>query len=100
VLKNKLIWNKMKITCEHHQDCMHLIQKILDGEANHAEKQRFFENKDQCVPCQKGYELEISLKRSIKSTCQLSCPEQIINKIREKLFLLLILISILIPLFC
>jgi hypothetical protein len=90
----------MKMSCEHHQDCIQLIQRILDGEASLVEKQRFFANKDQCMPCQKGYELELSLKKNIKSKCQLSCPEQIIQQIRLKLFLLLILISILIPLFC
>jgi len=79
---------------------MQLIQKILDGEASVAEKEDFIANKDQCLPCQKGYELEQSLKKNLKSKCQLSCPEQIIHKIRLKLFLLLILISILIPLFC
>jgi hypothetical protein len=79
---------------------MQLIQKILDGEASVAEKEDFIANKDQCLPCQKGYELELSLKSNLKSKCQLSCPEQIIHKIRLKLFLLLILISILIPLFC
>jgi len=89
----------MKMSCEHHQDCMKLIQKILDGEASVAEKEDFNANKDQCIPCQKGYELELSLKKNLKSKCQLSCPEQIIHKIRLKLFLLLILISILIPLF-
>lgn len=89
----------MKMSCEHHQDCMKLIQKILDGEASAAEKEDFNSNKDQCIPCQKGYELELSLKKNLKFKCQLSCPEQIIHKIRLKLFLLLILISILIPLF-
>jgi len=89
----------MKMSCEHHQDCMKLIQNILDGEASVAEKEDFNANKDQCIPCQKGYELELSLKKNLKSKCQLSCPEQIIHKIRLKLFLLLILISILIPLF-
>jgi hypothetical protein len=90
----------MKMSCENHQDCIQLIQKILDGEASLAEKESFFANKEQCLPCQKGYELEMALKKNIKSKCQLSCPDQIINKIRLKLFLLLILISILIPLFC
>lgn len=89
----------MKMSCEHHQDCVKLIQKILDGEASAAEKEDFNANKDQCIPCQKGYELELSLKKNLKFKCQLSCPEQIIHKIRLKLFLLLILISILIPLF-
>jgi hypothetical protein len=73
--------------------------KDFDGEASVAEKEDFNANKDQCIPCQKGYELELSLKKNLKSKCQLSCPEQIIHKIRLKLFLLLILISILIPLF-
>jgi hypothetical protein len=90
----------MKKSCEHHQDCIQRIQKILDGEASVDEKKDFFANKDNCLPCQEGYELELSLKTNIKSKCQLPCPEQIVKKIKLKLFLLLILISILIPLFC
>jgi hypothetical protein len=78
---------------------MKVIQRIIDREAT-AEEAAFLTNKDQCLPCQEGYALELSLKKAIQSKCSVPCPEQLFAKIRAKLFLLFILISILIPLFC
>jgi hypothetical protein len=79
---------------------MKVIQRIIDREATPEEEAAFFANKNQCMPCQEGYELELSLKNAIQSKCSVKCPEQLFTKIRAKLFLLFILISILIPLFC
>ncbi len=90
----------MKASCEHHHECMKVIQRIIDREATAEEEAVFLTNKDQCLPCQEGYALELSLKKAIQSKCSVPCPEQLFAKIRAKLFLLFILISILIPLFC
>lgn len=79
---------------------MKLIQRILDREATSKEEAAFLANKDQCLPCQEGYELELSLKKAIKSKCHQKCPDSIFEQIKAKLFLILILISILIPLLC
>ena len=90
----------MKASCEHHHECMKVIQRIIDQEATAEEEAAFLTNKDQCLPCQEGYALELSLKKAIQSKCSVPCPEQLFAKIRAKFFLLFILISILIPLFC
>jgi len=90
----------MKKSCEHQKDCMKLIQRILDKEASPEEEAAFLANKNQCIPCQEGYELETSLKKAIKEKCTAKCPDELFARIKEKLFLLIILISILIPLFC
>jgi anti-sigma factor (TIGR02949 family) len=90
----------MKSSCEQHHECMKVIQRIIDREATPEEEAAFLANKNQCMPCQDGYELELSLKNAIQSKCAVKCPAQLFAKIRAKLFLLFILISILIPLFC
>jgi len=90
----------MKTNCTHQKDCLHLIQRILDKEATAEEEARFLANKDQCLPCQEGYALELSLKKAIKDKCSVACPTDLFARIKSKLFLVLILISILIPLFC
>ena len=90
----------MKASCEHHHECMKVIQRIIDRESTAEGEAAFLTNKDQCLPCQEGYALELSLKKAIQSKCSVPCPEQLFAKIRAKLFLLFILISILIPLFC
>ncbi|MEN9385731.1 MAG: hypothetical protein RLZZ185_472 [Bacteroidota bacterium] len=90
----------MKKTCTHHSDCLKLIQRILDREATPEEEANFLVNKDQCLPCQEGYELEQSMRKAIKSNCTSKCPQDLFARIKSKLFVVLILISILIPLFC
>jgi anti-sigma factor (TIGR02949 family) len=90
----------MKKNCNHQADCLKLIQRIVDREASPEEEATFLANKEQCIPCQEGYELEQSLRKAIKSNCSSKCPETLFARIKAKLFVILILISILIPLFC
>jgi hypothetical protein len=90
----------MKMSCEHQKNCMKLIQRILDREATPEEEAAFLANKNQCLPCKEGYELELSLKKAIKDKCTKKCPDLLLEQIKAKLFLILILISILIPLLC
>jgi len=88
----------MKTACNHQHACIQLIQKILDGEASPEEEAMFLEKKEQCLPCQEGYALEKALKDQMKAKCRVACPESLVQRIKEKLFLALVLISFLIPL--
>jgi len=90
----------MKTNCSHQPDCMKLIQRILDKEATAEEEARFLANKDQCLPCQEGHELEVALRKALQSKCRSTCPSSLIDIIRSKISSLLLLILILIPLFC
>ncbi len=76
------------------------MQRIMDHEATPTEEATFLANRAQCLPCQKAYDLEHSLRKAIKSTFSAKCPEALFARIKAKLFVVLILISILIPLFC
>jgi len=90
----------MKSNCTHQKECLQLIQRILDKEATAEEEAMFMVTKEQCLPCQEAYALELSVKKAIKNSCSVSCPSDLFTRITAKLFLVLILISILIPLFC
>jgi hypothetical protein len=90
----------MKSNCTHQEECLQLIQRILDKEATAEEEAVFMAAKDQCLSCQENYALELSMKKAIKKSCSVSCPSDLFTRITAKLFLVLILISILIPLFC
>ncbi|MEY3630508.1 MAG: hypothetical protein RL408_62 [Bacteroidota bacterium] len=90
----------MKSNCSHQPDCMKLIQRILDKEASAEEEARFLANKEQCLPCQEGYKLEVALRNALKSTCTSTCPVGLIDSIRSKISSILLLILLLIPLFC
>lgn len=90
----------MKKNCTHQEECRKLIQRVIDHDTSSEEEADFFMNKDQCLPCLEGYALELSLRKAIKSSCSIKCPDTLFARITAKLFVVLILISILIPLFC
>lgn len=90
----------MKTNCSHQPECMKLIQRILDKEATAEEEARFLANKDQCLPCQEGHELEVALRKALKSKCTSTCPSTLLESIRLKISSIVLLILLLIPLFC
>ncbi|MFM1935025.1 MAG: hypothetical protein RL360_1906 [Bacteroidota bacterium] len=90
----------MKTNCSHQPDCLKLIQRILDKEASAEEEARFLANKDQCLPCQEGHELELALRKALKTSCHSKCPTSLLESIRSKISSIILLILLLIPLFC
>ena len=76
----------MKHTCEHHAECMKIIQAILDDEASEAEKDHFRENMDKCIPCIEAYRLEKCIKDSLNLKVEKKpCPQSILDKIISKI---------------
>jgi hypothetical protein len=75
----------MKLSCEHHAECMKIIQSILDDEATEAEKDHFRENMDKCLPCIEAYRLEKCIKESLSlKLVKKPCPESILKTILSK----------------
>lgn len=76
----------MKQNCEHHADCMRIIQAILDDEATEAEKEHFRDNMDKCLPCIESYRLEKCIKESLSMKIEKKpCPQVILDKIMSKI---------------
>ncbi|MCF0049755.1 phosphohydrolase [Dyadobacter sp. LJ53] len=76
----------MKQKCEHHAECMKVIQAILDDEATDAEKDHFRENMDKCLPCIESYRLEKCIKDSLNFKIEKKpCPESILKTIISKI---------------
>lgn len=78
-----------KTKCENHENCMRMIQAILDGEATEQEINHFKENMDICMPCINEYHLVKCIKDSLCNRLERkTCPESLINSIKLKLDLL------------
>lgn len=78
-----------KTSCENHENCMKMIQAILDGEATEQEKNHFRDNMDICMPCINEYHLVRCIKDSLCNRLERkTCPESLINTIKLKLDLL------------
>jgi mycothiol system anti-sigma-R factor len=50
-------------------NCMEMLQVILDGEASPEQKAYFKQHMDLCMPCFKGYELDMAIKQLVQSKC-------------------------------
>lgn len=63
--------------------CMEMLQVILDGDCTPEQKEYFKEHMDRCMPCFKGYELDMAIKQLVKSKCcGGDAPSDLVEQIR------------------
>ena len=66
--------------------CMEMLQVILDGEASPEQKSYFKQHMDLCMPCFKGYELDMAIKQLVQSKCcGGDAPSDLIEQIRTQI---------------
>ena len=75
-----------KETCAHQEECMKMVQLIVDGQATCDQIAAFKVSMDKCLPCEKGYELEKCIKDAMKGkVVEKKCPGSLIALIRAKI---------------
>lgn len=63
--------------------CMEMLQVILDGEATQEQKEYFKDHMDLCLPCFKGYELDMAIKQLVQTKCcGGDAPPDLVKRIR------------------
>ena len=62
--------------------CMQMLQIILDGEASPEQKEYFRYHMDKCMPCFKGYEVDMAIKEMLRIKC---CGNQIPQEMLDQL---------------
>jgi len=79
---------KMKNTkgpCEDHEKCIHIINLIIDGEANKEEETFFYTHIQDCLHCAQYYKLEQSIREAIRKKLKIKkAPEELIQEVRQK----------------
>jgi anti-sigma factor (TIGR02949 family) len=77
---------KKKEHCANQQECMQMLQLILDGEATTDQKEHFLRHHlDECMPCYKNYHLEIKLRELLKTNCTGGCPSELAESIKSQI---------------
>lgn len=66
--------------------CMEMLQVIIDGEAS-CEQQEYFKNHmDRCLPCFKSYDLDMAIKRLLKTKCcGGDAPADLVEQIKSQI---------------
>ncbi len=74
-----------KEKCLHQEDCMKLVQKIVDGQATNQEIEDFKINMKSCMPCEKAFALETCLKETMQLRLEKKCvPISLLDCIKQK----------------
>jgi anti-sigma factor (TIGR02949 family) len=75
----------MKQDCPEKNECLKMLQAILDGEATPEQKTEFIEHHlDECLPCYKSYHLEVAIRQLLKTKCSQQAPQDLIEIIKSK----------------
>lgn len=66
-------------------NCLDMLQLILDGEASPEERKNFVENHlEICMPCYRTYHLEMAIRELLKSKCgKHEAPAELIENIKR-----------------
>jgi anti-sigma factor (TIGR02949 family) len=77
--------SKMKHDCPNQQECLQLLQSILDGEATSEQKEHFLKDHlEECMPCYKNYHLEVAIRNLLKKKCSGEAPQELVNSIKQQ----------------
>ncbi len=75
-----------KHNCEHQEECLKMVQKIVDGQASDQEISDFKVKMDSCLPCEKNLALEKCIKETIQLRLEKKCvPASILDCIKLSL---------------
>jgi anti-sigma factor (TIGR02949 family) len=77
--------NNPKQDCPNKEECLQLLQSILDGEATEQQKEHFMkQHLEECMPCYKNYHLEVAIRDLLKKKCTGEAPQDLINSIKTQ----------------
>lgn len=77
--------SKMKQDCPEKNECLKMLQVILDGEATSEQKEHFLKNHlEECMPCYKNYHLEVAIRQLLKTKCCKDAPQELVDDIKTK----------------
>ena len=69
-----------------HNECMRILNLVLDGEANAEENNFFKERLENCMPYYQIYNVDMAIKELIrKFGYEKSCPDGLVEEIKAKI---------------
>lgn len=72
--------------CLDHEECIRVLNLIIDGEANEIEQRFFHSHIQDCLHCSHYYTVEQSIREAIKKKLtKKEAPEDLIQSVRSKL---------------
>ena len=75
----------MKQDCPEQNECIKMLQLILDDEATSEQKDHFLKHHlKECLPCYNNYNLELAIRAMLKTKCSKEAPQDLVDSIKTK----------------
>lgn len=75
----------MKQDCPEKNECLKMLQLILDDEASQDQKDHFLKHHlQECLPCFNNYTLEVTIRQLLKTKCSKEAPQELVDSIKIK----------------
>ena len=76
-------WFKRAFAKKNCDDCLKLLELILDGEASEEQKKAFTKHINDCKSCYEYYNLELTIKKVLKEKIESQpVPEDLVDSIK------------------
>ncbi len=70
-----------------HDECLRILNLVLDGEATSQERQIFKQHLENCMPYFEIYNIDRKIRELIRQKCcDKKLPEEVKQEIRERVF--------------
>ncbi|MEO1054997.1 MAG: zf-HC2 domain-containing protein [Bacteroidota bacterium] len=69
----------------NHNQCLKMLELVLDGEASEEEQEYFEQHLQNCMPYYEIYNLDKTIRGMIKEKCCKKVPEGLADEIRNKI---------------
>lgn len=85
-IKRNIVSRYMMNSCPEEQECLQVLEVILDQESSPEEEKIYFEHIQKCWHCFQNYNLEKSIRQLIRSKIEhRKVPEDLIKKIKSEI---------------
>ena len=73
-------------SCSEEQECLKVLEVILDEESTPEEEKLYFDHIQKCWPCFQNYNLETAIRELIKTKVEnRKVPEGLVAKIKSEI---------------
>ncbi len=80
-----MVTNSTESKGNEKDDCLELLNLVLDSAASSEQEKYFKEHLKHCLPCYEKYNLDMAIKKLIKEKCcGKQIPEGLVASIRSK----------------
>jgi len=85
-IKKNVVSRYVMNSCPEEQECLKVLEVILDNEATPQEEEQYFAHLQKCWTCFQNYNLETAIRELIKTKLEKKqVPQDLVDRIKNEI---------------